>query len=218
MVDTIPLPPGDHAGGIMVLDYTNGTDTHRQNLHVQPLTSADHTQYVAPTNGGVADNGWASEATIIDTFNQYKSVWATFFTAAWTLSLAAFYYNDVADLSQPANMVEQFPLPAVVPQAGTHAGAEATGLQRAGLFIYSSRSKNGGRARFVIVGTPWWAASTPSIVAGGAPGDADNNKQLVGYLTSKATGICCHDGFQAIGPMHRTCPYSRKLRRRYGFA
>lgn len=205
----VPTPPVDASGGIMVVQYTNGTDTHRARIHVPSFNYGSGTNWVY---NPVVGSG--VEAQISDTFAALCAVLKPAYNTAWTFSLLA-----VAQIVGGIP-VQRFgwPIPATV--AGTYAGSSPlTNQQRAGQTSFNGKTLLGGRNRLTLIGCNYYASSlnnAPYVPSSGVDSVGD---AIRAYLSNANTAIVGHDGakLSAYGPRITFC-VNKRLRRRYGYA
>lgn len=217
----IPTPPPDASGGFFVLQYANGTDTHRARVHVLPFST---TKFIIGGGTPSVDNDDGShdyayqpdrtagmESGISDTFQAYVNVIKPYFAASWVFTLASLYKINAGVPT------EIFPVPNVSPIAGSNNNPAPTGVKRALELIFNLRTAGGRRARFVMIApNNNFVEDVPQVVSptiGGA-----NDKALMAYLISDGTAIVGHDGQKLQSQGHLTTVYNRRLRRHYGYA
>lgn len=208
MTAEVPPPP-DLSGGYVVLKYTNGTDTHRQRLHVRAFTqgtggSSNVYTYTTP------NSGTSPETTVDASVAAYLQFVKVFYNSTWTWTLDSLFKR-----TGTAVFVQQFPIPTVSAVAGTGT-VEVTGLQRATEMIFNMRTSGGRRNRYVFVAVSQQNPAIPNYVNANPSGN--DSEKLIAYVTGNATGIVCHDNTLPVAPSHRTFPYNRRLRRHYGYA
>lgn len=205
----IPTPPADLSGGYMVLQYTNGTDTHKMKVHTIPFGSTPSGANNTYTYSGAGGLPAHTETDTNATFAALGALWAPYYNNAWTLTVAAIYVIA----SGVPTQLPIIPSPAAV--TGTNSTA-TTGIARAAEKIFNFRTTGGNRARFILVGSAAEVIGVPIQTVANSGGNAD--QQLVAYLTGNATAITAHDGTKMLSPAKQTLPYNRRLRRHYGFA
>lgn len=217
----IPTPPPDNSGGFMIIQQTNGTDTHRMRIHVLPFSKTafivgGSTPSVSTDDGNhdyayTPDRPAGMEAGVSDTFQAYINKIKYRFATSWTFTLLSLYQNVAGVL------VEVFPTPIPTAIVGTSGGGTPTGVARCYEETWSFRTAGGNKANLRFLGLQNGAVpSTPMTVAGNSAGSAD--QQLVAYLNGSATGIVAHDGQKIGNVAHQTSCQNRRLRRHYGFA
>lgn len=196
---SIPTPPLDNSGGIMMLKVTNGSKTHRMRVHVLAFNDDATGTYVVPPAGG--------DASVTATWSALQTPIKALYTAAWTLSLDALFHI-VAHAP-----VETFAVATPNPVVGTSVGAEST-IQE-GFACYNFRTALGGRMRLFLFGEAGWTARAPYVVASG---DATTTGALALALTAATSAVVAHDGAKPVLPSRVTYGMNKKLRRKYGDA
>lgn len=216
----VPVAPPDASGGYMVIQYTDGTDTHRMRVHVLPFSTTEFSVSGALTSTDDGNHNYAytgsrpagSELGINDTFAGFMGVLKAEFSTVWTFSLLSLYQNVAGTLT------EVFPVPTPTPVAGTNAAGAPTGQQRAMESVYTFRTSGGHHARIICIGQHasmgLYVPATVSPTSGSNAAD----QALVGYLTGANTGIVGHDNMKLQSPCHLTFAANRRLRRHYGYA
>lgn len=207
----IPQTRPDQSGGFMLIRYTDGTHTHRMRQHLQQFNiSGTDLPYGVPGN--------QTEADVQATFTAFVNIVKQYFGNAWTFTLDAVYRNTGPDPNRAGYnlFTEIFGYNVPVGIVGTN-GAQTNANAHAGMLIYNMRTLQGGRYRTVLIGTSVWSVNQVDIVTPTSGGSLVD-QALMAYLLGAATGIVGHDGAKVAGSAHRTFPYNRRLRRRYGQA
>lgn len=217
MSNSIPTPPADNSGGFFVIKYTNGLDTHRMRHHFGPVTrgatgpngGALFSYVTPPTESGAS-------ATVQDDMTKLMNAVAGFLSTAWTLSVDALWTIQ----AQNGQVIEseEFGWDRPNPVTSTSGTPATSALQRAGEFVFSTRTSQGGRYRLIIIGSGNWAANTTGSITTAHVGDANINFNLAGIVCGPTTGLVAHDGYKPQLPLHLTAPYNSRLRRKYGQA
>lgn len=187
-------PPVDASGGYFLTQYSNGTYSHRQRLHIGAFNVLG-LAYTAPIG---------AETHVGDTINAWFDILKLFYTNAWTISLLSLWR-----VVEPAPPVFVIP-PVITPRVGTNAGAEA--VDPAGMFVFNMRTQNGNKMRIQMVAPALWANQPPEV---DTPATAGNVGTMLTYLGGANCMIEAHDGSRPITYCHTTFPYNRKLRRHY---
>lgn len=219
----IPPPPPDNSGGFMTLSYQNGTDVHRQRLHVLPFSL---TQFVA--GAGATANGADSgnhdyayqpfrsggpESGIVDTFAAYATKWSAIYSASWTLTLLNLFQNV-------NNVLTEVPLlPVTAAVIGASGGPTVAGPARAGELILNFKTSGGNRARLVYLANGLIDPTqfTPTLYTP-TSGPSTPLQLMVGYVSGSATAIVAHDGTKLSANARVTGTTNKRLRRHYGYA
>lgn len=202
----IPTPPPDASGGYLIMEYTQGTDTHRMRLHVAPFNFPAATQfnYNPVVGAGV-------EVNVTDTFDAFGAVFKAWIKTTDSLNLLS-VFQIVGGVP-----VERFGFAQPPPIAGTDVAALPVNQGRAGYVSFNFKSVLGGRAKVVIIGgaNAGAVAENPKLSFAGAGGITG---AIISYLVSTNSAARCHDGnkFAAVGDV--SYGISEKLRRRYGFS
>lgn len=219
----IPSAPPDKSGGFMTVQYTNGTDTHRQRLHLLPFSTTQFVPGAGATAPG-ADSGnhdyaytpfrsGGPESGIVDTFAAYAAKWAPLYSTAWSLTLLNLYQNV-------GNVLTEVPLlPITSAQPGTSAGATQVGLRRAAEVVFNIKTVGGARARLVYIAQciDQPEENIPYTLTPTAGGTVPY-QGIMGYISGTATGIVGRDGTPLAATAHVTGSINRRLRRHYGYA
>lgn len=196
----IPVPPADASGGYFVVNYTNGSISHRMRVHVLAFNADATGSYVVPPAGG--------DASVVATYNNLAAVLKLFFTASWTITLQAVFQR------QGTNIVEIFSVVAPAGTVGTHAAAG--GSLAEAFQCLNFRTSAGGRARVFIYSQEGWSYNAASSVTANAAGTAP--QQMVNWATVNTTGVVGHDNHALLAPARDTFGLNKKLRRRVGNA
>jgi hypothetical protein len=203
---SIPTPPVDLSGGIMLIRYSNGTYTHTMRFHLEAFGAAgsgpgfDRT-YTSPRTG-------QTELSVNATWTGITTYLKPLWTAAWTFTIQGLYQVVGGVASQV------FPTPGTAAVVGTSVGAEAT-LPEIETTL-SNRTVNGGRFKLTLLAASGSGVIAPLIIVPNAAGS--NIEKLCAYVESVNTGIVARDGTQPIGSFHETVCLNRRLRRHYGHA
>lgn len=220
---TLAPPPADLSGGFMTVSYTNGSDTHRQRLHVFQFSTTAFwnktTSVGSATDDGNHDyaynsvTGGPTEQGIVETFNAYAAKWAALYPASWNLTLLNLYQNVNNVLTEIALL----PVTAIIP--GTSAGTAVVGLQRAGELILNIKTVGGNRARLIFIAN---VVEDPGemvpVAYSPTTGPSVAVQAMLGYVSSVATAIRGHDGTRLTPNARATGVINRRLRRHYGYA
>lgn len=203
---TIPTPPVDLAGGILVLKYTDGTSTHRMRVHVNAFNDDATGTYVV-TAGGL-------ETSLQETFANLAYLLAQgLLKSTFTITQDAQYHISGGVATQT-----------FVPQPGASvAGALSGTAGRPETFeCFSMRTVGGHRMRQFVFQTNNWAFAA---AANYAPSNSLFAPAWAYYLTgNNPTGtsgksqVVGHDGTAATGNVRVTFGLNKKLRRKAGDA
>ena len=215
-------PPVAASGGYMVIQYTNGTDTHHMKIHVLPFSLTAFivgggTPSVAVDDGNhdyayTPDRPAGMEAGISDTFQAFVNVLKGAWHTDWVFSLSALY-QTVAGVSTQVPVT-----PKVAPISGSSPNGDAVGQSRAAQETLSFRTAHGGRARIALIGYNHISASLTPFIATPTTGISAVEQAIVGYVSGSATGIVGHDNGKLNAQAHVAFCINRRLRRHYGYA
>lgn len=205
-----PLGRADKSGGFMIVQYANGTYTHRMRVHFDKVNPADPTMTYQTASG--------SETTVFQTWTNLVNLLKPYHDSSWSYSLLSIYQNTGADPNTTGYNIftEQFGWNAPTPIAGT--ATTATSAVNAPLFAaFNFHTAAGGRARIMIIGMGGAGYGVPySVAASGTPSGPDQS--LVSYLVGTNTAVRGHDGARFTGGAHVTTGVHKRLRRHYGQA
>lgn len=200
----IPTPPADNSGGYMIVTWSNGTDSHRQRLHLRPF---DNTATFSPAPPGPS-------ATVMAEFTALYTKMAPQYFTQWTAILTSIFKNN-----GDGTFTELFGWTPPAPIAGTAAGSTANDQSRAAMNILNFKDGFGGRARLNIIAQGPVVSTVPQVVSGAPAGSA--LQQLVDYLTNQSpvkSNVVSHGGHALASPVHETFCVNKRLRRHYGYA
>lgn len=199
----IPTPPPDLSGGYMITKYTNGTDTHRNRVHVRPFGS-DGT-FTSPSATG--------NPTVMAEWTAFMGFFGKVWNGAWTLTLDSIWKNNL-----DGTFTELFGWASPASVAGTGTVATPNDQDRATQKTMTFHDGVGTRMRLIQIGIEGTNAIDIPFFIGGNPAGSDDAK-LVDYLsTASKSNIVSRSGHVVQSPAHVVYCVNRRLRRHYGYA
>lgn len=205
----VPLSRPDASGGYAIVQYSNGTYTHKLRFHFDKVANGDLTLTYVVANG--------TETTVFDTFTNLVNILREFYDNTWAFSLQAVYQNIGPDPNNAGHYIFVQMFGWAPPAALLGTGGTATTVNNAPLQgNYNMHTSAGGRARIITIGAGGAVYNAPVTYTANTGGNTA--QQLVAYLTGANTGLRGHDGAKLVGSAHATFIVNRRLRRRYNQA